>query len=390
LSGRVIVVTDGESRAALAAVRSLGAAGHRCHVVASDPHNLAGASRFAASEHVVPDAEAQPEAWAARIEAVAREVGADLVLPVTEVSIGTVFETALDTRLDVVCPPRDAYEASVDKHGLMQLAAEEGVYAPRGVLVEEPARTLQASLPSGFAYPVVMKARRSRFLVDGRWVSGDATIVHDAEELVAASGTPGFAAGALLQEFVPGHGEAIFVLAEAGRTLASFAHRRLREKPPSGGVSVLRESIAPDPTLLTGSERLISRLGFTGAAMVEFRRAPDGRAALMEINPRLWGSVQLAIDAGVDFPRLLVDQHLGLPLDPAAAQLGVRCRWLLGDLDHLLICLRRPRERAATGRGVARVIADFAGGFFDGSRDEILRRGDARPFLRELRCWHRS
>ena len=91
--------------------------------------------------------------------------------------------------------------------------------------------------------------------------------------------------GLLLQEFIPGHGEGIFLLAHRGRSLIRFAHRRLREKPPTGGVSVVSESIAIDPELLAQSERLLEELNWTGVAMIEFRRAPNGRATLMEINP---------------------------------------------------------------------------------------------------------
>src|SRR5439155_25387070 len=127
-----------------------------------------------------------------------------------------------------------------------------------------------------------------------------------ADELAAARSAPGFAGGVLLQEFVAGRGEGVFLLTDRGRPLARFAHRRLREKPPWGGVSVLSEAIAPDPELLAGSERLLAELALTGVAMVEFRRAPGGPAYLMEVNPRLWGSLQLAIDAGVDFPSMLV------------------------------------------------------------------------------------
>jgi hypothetical protein len=110
----------------------------------------------------------------------------------------------------------------------------------------------------------------------------------------------------------------------------------------------------------------------------------------MEINPRLWGSVQLAIDAGADFPALAVALHRGEPIPPVEPRVGVRTRWLLGDLDHLLISLRRPQVRRQTGRGVARLLLDFLRGFADTSREEILRADDWRPFVRELRLWVRG
>lgn len=380
-----VLVTDGETRAALAAVRSLGASGYTVHVAASGKRNLAGASRYATGEHLIGDPTLAPGAWTRRLEDVAEAVRADWILPVTEVSIGTAYATGLCERREVICPPRAAYEAAVDKHGLTDRAAAAGLSVPRGVLIADPAAL--EGLPPGFEYPVVLKARRSRFLAEGRWVAGDARIVRDAGELATAARTPGLRQGALLQEFVPGHGEAVFLLARAGRTLAAFAHRRIREKPPTGGVSVMRESIAPDPDLLAGSERLLAALDWTGVAMVEFRRPPDEPAVLMEINPRLWGSLQLAVDAGVDFPSLLIALHRGETVPPASPRLGVRCRWLLGDLDHLLICLRRRQARAATGRGAGQVVGDFVRGFFDGSRLEVCRRDDLRPFGRELLAW---
>jgi predicted ATP-grasp superfamily ATP-dependent carboligase len=244
-----------------------------------------------------------------------------------------------------------------------------------------------SGLPEPFHYPVVLKPRRSRVLADDRWLSGEARILRGPDEWRRALGDPGLHGDLLLQEFVPGKGEAVFFLASKGRALVHFAHRRLREKPPTGGMSVLRESIRPDPELLAKGERLIADLDWTGVAMVEFRRTPDGRAVLMEINPRLWGSLQLAIDAGVDFPSLLVALHRGESIPQIEPRIGVRTRWLLGDLDHLLISLRRRQVRELTGKRVPGLLADFLRSFCDGSRLEILRRDDWRPFLRELRDW---
>jgi predicted ATP-grasp superfamily ATP-dependent carboligase len=123
--------------------------------------------------------------------------------------------------------------------------------------------------------------------------------------------------------------------------VAWFAHRRLREKPPAGGVSVLCESVPVDPVMRGYAEGLLSAAGWFGPAMVEFRVDPDGKPWLMEVNGRFWGSLQLAIDCGVDFPWLLYQLCRG---DQVAApehyEVGRRLRWLLGDLDHLLLQLR--------------------------------------------------
>jgi predicted ATP-grasp superfamily ATP-dependent carboligase len=377
-----LLVTDGDARAALACVRALARRGHTVHVAAPGRRSLASASRYAAGAHDVGDPIGDPRGYAERLVRTAEEIRADAILPVTEVTLGSIYAFGVADRCAVVCPERAAYEAAVDKHALLERAARVGLTGPRTVLFEDPA--LLSALPDSFRYPVVLKSRRSRFLRGNRWVAGEARVVHGAGELSAARSAPGFAGGVLLQEFVPGGGEGVFLLAERGRAVARFAHRRVREKPPTGGLSVLSEAIAPDPELLAGSERLLADLAFTGAAMVEFRRAPGGPAYLMEVNPRLWGSLQLAIDAGVDFPSLLVALHRGAKPPDARARLGTRTRWLLGDVDHLLICLRRPAVRRELGKSVPALLRDFVRSFFDGTRLEVLRRDDWRPFAREI------
>jgi predicted ATP-grasp superfamily ATP-dependent carboligase len=383
-----ILVTDGDSRAALAAVRALGLRGHRVHVVASSPGSLAGASRFAASEHRAVEASEDPKRWAEAIEQLARDLAVELLMPVTEVSLGTLFAFGIDRRLPVVCPSREAYELAVDKHALLEQAARLGLDCPLSVLIQDASQLEEQTRT--FRFPAVLKPRRTCVLAEGRWVKHPVHILRTPDELRAAWRIALPFGDALLQEFVPGHGEGIFLLAREGRTLVSFAHRRLREKPPTGGVSVLRESIAPDPELLNQGKRLLESLQWTGVAMLEFRRAPTGRAALMELNPRLWGSLQLAIDAGVDFPSLLVDLHRGAEIPPIEPQLGVRSRWLLGDLDHLLLSLRSRSMRQLTGQRPLPLLGGFLRSFVDGSRTEVLRWNDPRPFGRELRAWIRE
>ncbi len=383
-----VLLSDGEARAALAATRALGARGFEVHVASQNGRSLAGASRFAASECAVGDPSLEPERWARAVCERADGLEIELVLPLTEASLGSVYLAGLQKDPRFVCPAADAYESCVDKHGLLQRAAELRVDVPRSQLVENVAA--RAEPPAGFSYPVVLKPRRSRFLVEGRWQTAEVRIADDAEGWRRWRDDPGLRGGCLVQEFVPGHGEAVFLLCEQGEPRVHFAHRRLREKPPGGGQSVLRESIEPDPRLLDWSERLLRDLRWHGVAMVEFRRAPDGRAVLMEINPRLWGSLQLALDAGIDFPGLMLDLHRGQPLPRSSPRLGVRTRWLLGDLDHLLICLRRPALRRQLGLGVFGLLLSFARSFVDGTRTEIWRWNDRRPFWREVREWIRN
>jgi hypothetical protein len=120
--------------------------------------------------------------------------------------------------------------------------------------------------------------------------------------------------------------------------------------------------------------------------MLELRRTPAGRPWLIELNPRVWGSLQLAVDAGADFPGLLLALHAGAPRPRFEPRAGVRLRWGLGDFDRLLILLRRAEERRRTGTTRRVALAEFVAGF-GAARDEVLRRDDPRPFASELRAW---
>jgi predicted ATP-grasp superfamily ATP-dependent carboligase len=148
----------------------------------------------------------------------------------------------------------------------------------------------------------------------------------------------------LIQRRVIGEGQGLFVLMQEGTPLGMFAHRRVRERPPSGGVSVLRESIALPKSMVEATLKLLQGVKWHGVAMVEFKvDAATQRPVLMEINGRFWGSLQLAVDAGVNFPLHLLNMAMGVceTIPENGYRVGVKSRWLLGDLDQLVMRIRK-------------------------------------------------
>jgi predicted ATP-grasp superfamily ATP-dependent carboligase len=187
----------------------------------------------------------------------------------------------------------------------------------------------------------------------------------------------------------------IFLLIWDGEIRARFAHRRLREKPPAGGVSVYSESTAADADLVARSRGLLERLGWQGVAMVEYKvdRA-TGTPYLMEINGRLWGSLQLAIDAGVDFPALLVSWALGEhPATVSSWRSGVRLRWEWGNVDYLVTRIRRSNTELSLppdAPGPWGSLRESGLVWRPGDRLEVLRARDPAPFLLESWRWLRN
>ncbi|MET0050478.1 MAG: ATP-grasp domain-containing protein, partial [Candidatus Thiodiazotropha sp.] len=195
----------------------------------------------------------------------------------------------------------------------------------------------------------------------------------------------------VLQERVVGTGAGAFYCYNKGACVAKFAHARIREKPPSGGVSVVRESRLVDPTVDKYSQALLSKLNWHGVAMVELKiDQSDGSAYLMEINGRFWGSLQLAIDAGVDFPDILInmDKESSIYEDQKPYKIGVKSRWFWGDVDLLLLYLlksERSLNLPQNHPGRLRAIMSILKPYTQNQYFEILRLSDIGPWLYESR-----
>jgi hypothetical protein len=131
----------------------------------------------------------------------------------------------------------------------------------------------------------------------------------------------------LAQEFIPSaEGIGVSLLMKEGSVRASFTHKRIIEFPETGGPSLVRVS-THNSIAESAAERLLENLRWNGVAMVEFRLdSRTGKPVLMEINPRFWGSLPLAIACGVDFPKLLCDMYEFGDVAPSRAyQDGIGC-----------------------------------------------------------------
>lgn len=376
-----ILVLDANQRSALAVTRSLGRiTGYRITTADSSAKALAGCSRFSSQYIQSPSAELAPHAYLEWIARLQTEHKFDLVIPVTEITSQLLLMNK--TSLRDLPLPFAAYETVMqlaDKSALVKAATALSVPCPRSQHFSCAAELDIASVQ----YPIVLKPCLSKIFTGEKWIATTVKILHSQHDLIAALASDTYLANSpfMLQEFIPGHGAGIFCLYNKGTPLAFFAHQRLREKPPQGGVSVLSQSIAVDDNLKNYATRLLDGVKWHGVAMIEFRISPEGKAYLMEVNTRFWGSLQLAIDSGVDFPALLVAAERAQPINPISSYtLGQKLRWLLGDVDSLYIYLKSP---ARLSQKILRIAA-FLTPHFSHCRHEINRLNDLAPARYEL------
>ncbi len=394
-SSATVLVTDGEHRAALAVTRSLGRAGYRVIVASPRPRTIAGASRFAAGRVVTPDPLVDPTAFVASLREHSEVHGVRVLIPISDQSLGPALESRSSfSGVTVPFPDREAYRRISDKGLVLEEAAALGVSVPSQLVLTGPPAPGELDQ---VGFPAVLKPARSVIKTPRAQVKFSVRHLANREQLEASVGLlPDSAYPILIQQRVVGPGIGVFLLMANGSPLAAFGHRRILERPPSGGVSACAQSVPVDPALLRRSVDLLRRFEWEGVAMVEYKLdSATGMPYLMEVNGRFWGSLQLAVDSGVDFPRLLVEHTLGAePVPVTTWRTGVRCRWRLGEVDHLLARLRRSPSALALPPDAPSLASAFKHALLPGvsrnARGEVCRWGDPLPQVVELADWVRG
>jgi predicted ATP-grasp superfamily ATP-dependent carboligase len=388
-----ILVTDGNGRPALAITRSLGSKGHRMIVGDKSQSSLAQASCYCHESFIYPDPMQDRAGFIEALLRTVKERQVDVVVPVAEVTTALVTEhkAMLERHCKVPFPDAAVFDRAASKQEVLVLAEKLSIPIPISMVLTRPLE--RRSWPDGLCFPVVVKPHRSRILVNGMWHSTSVTYAENDAALDAIlSAKHPCEYPLLLQQRIVGPGVGVFMCYQRGKLVAQFSHRRIREKPPSGGVSVLCESAPVSPQARVYAQALLDELRWQGVAMVEFKMDQASQTLkLMEINGRFWGSLQLAIDAGVDFPFLLLQTMADEPMKPIDTyRMGVKSRWFLGDLDALLMRLFKSRDELHLPPGHAgklRSIIRFLRPWHKDTYSEIFRFSDMKPGFHEARRW---
>ena len=112
----------------------------------------------------------------------------------------------------------------------------------------------------------------------------------------------------IIQDFIQGVGVGYSFYCEKGKIINGFGHKRLAEYPISGGSSTYRESYK-DPRMHKIAHKIVNHLEYTGFAMFEFKLTKSNQLYLLEVNPRIWGSINLGLINGFNY----FDRILGAP-----------------------------------------------------------------------------
>jgi len=389
-----VLVLNAAARQSLMAVRSLGKRGLRIAALGT-PDSLATpafSSRWCHSKITCPAYKGTKE-HLHYLHQLLEANGARVVIPTadSDVTLLRQYREQIESRTGLAIAKEPALAIAVSKERTLEVATRLGLRIPRGITLGNVSEVRAALREIGL--PAVVKPEES-------WIESGEQSVRVICQLVttpdearrAVEELTCFGGKVLFQQFLTGKREAISFLYADGQMHARFAQWAKRTNPPMGGVSVLRQSMVIPVDIGEQAERLVREIDLEGYSEVEFRRDSAGYPYLMEINPRLSASVEIAVRAGVDFPYLLYQWANGESIDVVRGyRSGLWMRHLGGDIDTTIASLvQRGRPGVSSP---ARAILDFCTSFFIPALYDYLDWEDPLPawratigFPRDL--WH--
>ncbi len=116
----------------------------------------------------------------------------------------------------------------------------------------------------------------------------------------------------LISEYLAGEEYSVDCVARDGESVIIVP--RLRKKMING-ISVEGEFVKEDH-IIAYCRQIIKELQLHGNIGIQVKKSSAGQFLILEINPRVQGTISAAWGAGVNLPELAVKQEMGLPISP--------------------------------------------------------------------------
>jgi len=333
----------------LAAVRGLRAAGYAPWLAIDEPGTYAARSRATAGTITVPDPSFDGEGFVREVAAAATRLGVAAVLPSAESHLLALAGRDADfAGIAFGAPSREMVERATDKGLLPELTAAAGLQTPPTVRAVRG----DSEAVGTFGFPAIVKPpRKSRIQTQNRRVSSSTRYVSSEQEadeaLAALPGEEG-----LVQPCIPGRLVSVSGVSWEGELVCALHQISVRTWPVPAGVSAYAETIPPNPELERGVGRLLRAIGWSGLFQAQFVCGPQDEHYLIDLNPRIYGSIALAIAAGLNLPGIWADLLLGGRPEVGGYRVGVRYRHEEKDARALARMLVNGVERRHAFRGL--------------------------------------
>ena len=332
LSKPNILVLDGDHKNALAIVRHFGSE-YNIDVISHSKYSVCFFSKFVKDKYIVSNPKKDEEGFVEDLFKILKKKNYLLIIPVSYISyqICSRYKKRIKTYTHITIADYKLIDLASNKIETYKLAEQLIIPYPKTYYINR----LEELDNLKIDFPCVIKApfEAGKNIVE---------YANDKEDLKTKykkiCKDNGFVDTLpIIQEYIQGSGAGFFAFYKNGELKNYFMHRRIREYPVTGGASTVAESFY-DENILYHGKKILDFLKWEGVAMVEFKRDDKiGEFKLMEINAKLWGSLDLALESGVDFIKMLIEDALGKEIEKVKDYKNIRFQWILnGDLFHII------------------------------------------------------
>lgn len=339
-----VLVTNAEERSIVAVTRALGRGGYKVGAVAKRRPAAAHWSRSCTEPLWAPDPLQDEDGYVEDLERVVSSGRYSILIPGSDPALLVIsrHRARLEPHVLMGLPPHPVVLRTLDKHVLSVAASGTGLAAPETVLCTNAEDALAAA--HAFGFPVALKPRSSVTELQGGYSHLPGRVVHDEAELAHVA--PLYGAEYLVQAGETGAVYSYGGVFAGERLLASALSRYSRTVRPDGGNVAFSRTLAVPASLRAGVAQLLGRIGHEGLFELELIGRPDGSYAVIDLNPRPYGSLALAVSAGANLPVVWCEWLRGRRPAPVEARAGFSYRWEEADLFNLACNVRQGRLRA--------------------------------------------
>lgn len=347
ITNKVLVLGD-DARSFLTVIRSLGRKGINVHVGWCSDNCIALKSKYVSQYHCIPKFEHNNYNWISSFKKLLQDEKYDLVIPTNDPSILPLnaYRNEFDDLANIAIPEKKGFHITYDKYETIKLAQKLEIHVPAQILVSDINQIKKTINQLGI--PLIIKPISSFSLNE---LNNKQKVVQ-ANSLSEATGKAKWMlqkGNVVVQKNFNGVGVGLEILANKGQVLCYFQHMRIHE-PREGGGSSYRKSVKVNNEILDAGKKIIKELEYTGVAMIEFKMNTASQEwVLIEINGRFWGSLPLAVSAGVDFPYYLYRMIVyGDRFFPNEYRVNVYSRNLTLDFNWYIASLRTGKLKINT------------------------------------------
>lgn len=329
-----ILLLDGDHKNALAIVRHLGQSKrYIIDVVSYSKASITFFSKYTNEKIIIANPKNEHDKYLNDLLDILEQKSYLLLMPVSYISyqICAANKDKIQKKTNITISKSEHISIASNKIETYKLAEKIGIPYPKIQLIEniEDVEHVETT------YPCVIKAPFEAGKNIVKYANNKKELVRlykkVCEENNFVDTLP------IIQKYIEGEGVGFFAFYKNGKCVNYFMHKRIREYPVSGGASTCAESYY-DKSVLRNGIKILDYLNWEGVAMVEFKKdSSTGIYNLMEINAKFWGSLDLALVSGVNFPQMLINDAIGLKIEKTEFARGIRFQWILnGDLFHIL------------------------------------------------------